>query len=58
MIHLAKEVLPKKTPTDLWAIRISIYILRDTSKDDKLKALTNQPQKRRKSFSVGELSKG
>lgn len=53
MIHLAKEVLPK-----IWAIRISIYILRDTSKDDKLKALTNQPQKRRKSFSGGELSKG
>lgn len=58
MIHLAKEVLPKKNPTDLWAIRISIYILRDTSKNDKLKALTNQPQKRRKSFSGGELSKG
>lgn len=41
MIYLVKEVLLKKNFIDLWVIRIFIYILRDISKDDKLKVLIN-----------------
>lgn len=41
MIYLVKEVLLKKKSIDLWVIRIFIYILRDISKDDKLKVLIN-----------------
>lgn len=41
MIYLVKEVLSKKNFIDLWVIRIFIYILRDISKDDKIKVLIN-----------------
>lgn len=41
MIYLVKEVLLKKNFIDLWVIRIFIYILRDISKDDKIKVLIN-----------------
>lgn len=41
MIYLVKEVLLKKKFIDLWVISIFIYILRDISKDDKLKVLIN-----------------
>lgn len=41
MIYLVKEVLLEKNFIDLWVIRIFIYILRDISKDDKLKVLIN-----------------